>query len=110
MDYLIPSLIVNAATGLSLFALYSVVTRSERLQPGTVDSFDCPPAIDSSAETIASEQTTTQAKRSDTQPWHVKMLNSLSDVTDLLDCLEMHGIHQRKVEIINDNTFAVRWR
>jgi len=42
--------------------------------------------------------------------WRVKTVSTLSQVEDLLDSLEAHGVAHREVLAIGNNVFAVRWR
>ncbi|HET6573061.1 MAG TPA: hypothetical protein VFG68_05630 [Fimbriiglobus sp.] len=42
--------------------------------------------------------------------WHVATLANLSQVEDLLDCLEARGIAEREVVTLENDLFAVRWR
>ena len=110
MDLLLPSIIISIATGLTLVALFSVITRHETLQPGMVDSFGSVRSTDPSSDTISNEQAMIRTKINAGRAWQLKTLTNLSDVTDLLDQLEMHGIQQREVVALDDQTFAVRWR
>jgi len=45
-----------------------------------------------------------------TPEWRVRTVASLSQVEDLLDSLEAHGVKHREVLAIGNNVFAVRWR
>jgi hypothetical protein len=42
--------------------------------------------------------------------WQVATLANLSQVEDLLDSLEAHGVTEREVVTLQNNLFAVRWR
>jgi hypothetical protein len=42
--------------------------------------------------------------------WHVTSLKNLSEVEDLLDCLESQGYAEREVIVQGNDSFAVRWR
>jgi hypothetical protein len=42
--------------------------------------------------------------------WHSATVATLSDVEDLLDCLEANGVSEREVVSVQSNLFAVRWR
>jgi hypothetical protein len=44
------------------------------------------------------------------QDWHLATVATLSDVEDLLDCLEANGVSEREVVSVQNNMFAVRWR
>ncbi|OWK36502.1 hypothetical protein FRUB_09065 [Fimbriiglobus ruber] len=42
--------------------------------------------------------------------WKATTLHNLSQVEDLLDSLEMHGIADREVVALGNSTFIVRWK
>jgi hypothetical protein len=42
--------------------------------------------------------------------WQFATLSDLSEVEDMLDSLEAHGIVEREVVALDNNLFAVRWR
>jgi hypothetical protein len=42
--------------------------------------------------------------------WQIATLTTLSEVEDLLDCLEAHDVGEREVIALDNNRFAVRWR
>lgn len=109
MDLLLPSLVMSTAIGLTLIALFTIMTRNEPIQAGMVDSFGTVPSANPSSDTISSHQAMVQTKLNNNRNWQLKTLNNLSEVTDLLDQLEMHGIQQREVVVLDDETFAVRW-
>jgi hypothetical protein len=42
--------------------------------------------------------------------WFTTTLYSIEDVRDFLDSLEAHSVETREVSVVNDTTFAIRWR
>ena len=44
------------------------------------------------------------------RPWNERRLGDLTDVANLLDCLEAWGVPERKVFKRADGTFSVKWR
>jgi hypothetical protein len=42
--------------------------------------------------------------------WQERTLSDLTDVSDLLDCLESSGVNDRKLYTQTDGTFLVMWR
>jgi hypothetical protein len=42
--------------------------------------------------------------------WQFATVASLSEVEDLLDSLESHGVAEREVVTVQNNRFTVRWR
>ncbi|MFO0850087.1 MAG: hypothetical protein U0871_16255 [Gemmataceae bacterium] len=105
---LIPAVLLSAIAMTALAYLFAV--QLGVLQPGTVEPF-APGSADPSADTLAgySEvvQTVLDVNRVE---WQVATLHSLSDVEDLLDSLENHGVTERDVTALSNDTFAVRWR
>ena len=73
-----------------------------------------PPSLDPGADTVSAQdvvQTKLNAPaplKSDT--WATAQFSDLSQVEDMLDQLEAHGIEEREVEVLAADRFAVRWR
>ena len=44
------------------------------------------------------------------RPWNERRLGDLTDVANLLDCLEAWGVPDRKLFKRADGTFSVKWR
>jgi hypothetical protein len=107
--FLVPTVLVIVAATVSLVFVYAV--RVGVLQPGTVEPFDAPGTGDPSADTIAGHselvQTVLDTREAE---WHVTTLRSLSQVEDLLDSLENHGVEKREVIALSNDCFAVRWQ
>jgi hypothetical protein len=92
-------------------AAYAMATRTELLEPSTVDPFKGNDEHDPSADTLTglgAEVPTTPPTA--TGGWQVAVLANLSQVEDLLDSLESHGVAEREVVTLGGNCFAVRWR
>jgi hypothetical protein len=86
-----------------------VATRQDVLQPATANPFG-PGSANPSDDTIGSEQAVIQTVLMPQHEWQVATLSNLSQVEDLLDSLEAHGIAHREVHTLGDNVFAVRWK
>jgi hypothetical protein len=110
---------LSLSAGLTLFgalacvvAVYAMATRTDiLLDPATVDPFKDQEEHDPSADTLAglgAEVPTTPPAA--TGGWQLKVLSNLSQVEDLLDSLEAHGVAEREVVTLGGNCFAVRWR
>ncbi len=84
---------------------------STAYESAAVDYSGGQPSLDPGADTMP-----TNCSMSKTAPpannveWRVTTVASLSQVEDLLDSLEAHGIAHREVLAIGNNVFAVRWR
>lgn len=99
---------------LSLFAVVSVastilavaVANDPSLSPATVNPFAGPTAADPTAETLASAA----ADPTLAGDWKRAELHSLSEVEELLDLLEARRVRQREMDVVNNDTFVVRWR
>lgn len=106
---LVPAVLVTVAATVSLIFVFAV--RVGVLQPGTVEPFGVPGTTDPSADTIAGHselvQTVMEPKKAE---WYITTLRNLSQVEDLLDSLENHGIAEREVTALSNDCFAVRWR
>ena len=105
---LIPAVVFSAAAMTTLVYLFAV--QLGVLHPGTVDPF-APGSVDPADDTLDGHpqvvQTVLDPKRVE---WSLATLHSLAQVEDLLDCLENHGIAEREVTALSNDTFAVRWR
>ncbi len=44
------------------------------------------------------------------EEWQTATLHSLAEVEDLLDTLQSQGFDKREVSVVNNTTFAVRWK
>jgi hypothetical protein len=100
---LLPTLLL-AAAALSLVAAYSSRggVFAPVVQPGTADD---------TAETLAGGATGVMTVLNPPHTdWHMVTLHSLSEVEQLLDSLEAHGIAAREVTAVSNDTFTVRWK
>jgi len=101
--------------GLALAACLSVraiaVTSASRdgSLPSTVNPFAAG-ASDPAADTLQNEQAMVRTVLAPAHDWHVATLVSLTEVEDLLDSLESHGVRGGEVIAITDHCFAVRWK
>ena len=77
MDLLIPSVTVSITIGLTLLALFSIVTRPNPIHAGVVDSFGSATSTDPSAETISTEQGMIPTKFHQGRAWQLKTLTNL---------------------------------
>ena len=87
----------------------TVVSRHDVLHPATVNPFT-PGVADPSSDTIQNDQAMVQTVLAPAHDWQVATFVSLSEVEDLLDSLEAHGIERREVIALTDRCFAVRWK
>jgi hypothetical protein len=72
--------------------------------PGIVYPFA--PAKRTVADTLTSDAETVFAD----DGWSVATLTRLSEVEDLLDCLEAHSVSEREVRVVGNSNFRVRWK
>lgn len=89
-------------TGLGVVVFGAVVM----LKPSSVVYPFAPRKVDPSADTMAGEAETVFAD----DGWTVITLTSLSEVEDLLDCLEAQKFAQREVRVMGNSRFRVRWK
>ncbi len=107
-------LVAAAAILVTLFAVLTAHTGA--LNPAVVDPFaPASPATDPSADTISGGGSLVRTafappSAAGATGWQVATLSSLSDVEDLLDSLEVHGVRDREVVTVTDDQFAVRWK
>ncbi len=101
---LLPTVVLTAAAVMSLVAVYTV--RVGVFAPVAEPAFDLAGA-DTLIGAGAMVQTVISPQKSE---WHTATLHSLTEVEDLLDSLEAHGIATREVTAVNSGTFAVRWK
>jgi hypothetical protein len=106
ISLLLPMIVVTTAAALSLVAVYAVkagvFSPAVEPQPGLADP---------SAVTLAGSgelvRTVLNPPRAE---WQSATLHSLAEVENLLDSLEAHGVMNREVSVVNNGTFAVRWK
>ena len=104
LSLLLPTAILTAAAVMSLVALYAV--RAGVFAPVA----EAGPSL-TSADTVIGAGELVRTVISPRQPeWHTATLHSLTEVENLLDSLEAHGIASREVQVVNGGTFAVRWK
>jgi hypothetical protein len=68
------------------------------------------PALKSDADTLPLSASVEATPPPAAAEWHIATVATLSDVEDLLDCLEANGVCEREVVSLQNNLFAVRWR
>src|SRR4051812_14710278 len=108
LSLLLPSIAVSAAAVLSLTAVYAV--RAGVFAPVAEPEL-AQGASDPTAITLPTSQAMVQTVLQPRPPeWQTATLHSLSEVEDLLDSLEAHGILSREVSVVNGTTFDVRWK
>ncbi len=109
LSILLPTAVLTAAAVMSLFAVFAskVGVFAPVAEPQLV-----PGASDPSTDTLAgsSEMVKTVLIPPRKPEWQTATLHSMADVEDLLDSLEAHGVASREVSVVNNNTFAVRWK
>jgi hypothetical protein len=107
--------IIVALALFTLFALMAmavaaaVVSRQDVLHSATVNPF-APGIAGPSADTMQNDQAMVQTVMAPLHDWEVATFADLTQVEDLLDCLEAHGVATREVIAVTDNCFAVRWK
>lgn len=107
LSIMLPTAVLTAAAVLSLLAVFAV--RAGVFAP--VPETSVPGVSDPSSVTLANSSELVQTVLTPRQPeWQSTTLHSLTDVEDLLDSLEAHGVVSREVTVVNSGTFAVRWR
>lgn len=102
-----------AALG-ALAAMLGVCAMAVATQATPAVEHALPPSLDPTADTV-SAQDVVRTKLNDPAPlksdtWTTAQFSDLSQVEDMLDYLEAHGIGEREVEVISADRFAVRWR
>ena len=107
---LFPLALATVITLLTVSVLAVVATRQAVLQPSTVDPFSAPRITDPSAETLAGNSEMVKTVLNTPNEWNVATLHNLTDVEEMLDCLEAHGIQSREVITLSEDCFAVRWK
>jgi len=105
MLILIASLALVACLSISAVA----ATSSGGVHPSTVNPFSAG-VPDPSADTIQNEQAMIRTVLAPAHDWQVATFVSLSEVEDLLDSLEAHGVQGGEVIAVTDHCFAVRWK
>ena len=101
---LLPTVVLTAAAVMSLVAVYTV-------KAGVFAPAAEPALSLAGADTMIGAGSLVQTVISPPKPeWHMATLHSLTEVEDLLDSLEAHGIATREVTAVNSGTFAVRWK
>jgi len=108
MTLLVPVTLVSLLAFVAM-AMSAVVSRRDVLHPATVDPF-VPGVADPASDTIANDQAMVQTVLAPAHDWQVATFADLSQVEDLLDSLEAHGVMTREVIVVTDNCFAVRWK
>ncbi len=95
-------------TVVGLAILCIVATNDPTLIPATVNPFGgISHFSDPSAVTMPSSHSHESTMLGD---WQTVELNRLSEVEDLLDSLENSSVRHREFQVLNNNTFVVRWR
>ena len=108
LSLLLPTAVLSAAAVMSLVAVFAVKAgvfapvAEPQLVPGTSD-----PSTETLAGSCEMVKTAFLPRQSE---WQTATLHSMADVEDLLDSLEAHGVSSREVSVVNNNTFAVRWK
>lgn len=68
---------------------------------------DCDPGLESDESSIfTSESATDDSELSD---WHERIFDDITEVAELLDCLEVWAVDERKLYTIGQGLFLVRW-
>ncbi len=106
---IVPVALMTLVALLAMALATSVVSRLDTLHPATVNPF-APSIADPSSDTISGDQSMVQTVLAPAHDWQVATFANLSQVEDLLDSLESHGIHSREVIVLTDHCFAVRWK
>ena len=99
-----------AASIVTLVVLYAIATRTDAVPAGVVDPFQPAVGSDPSADTLPTGCAMSKTTPPTATDWQVTTLTNLSQVEDLLDCLEANGFAEREVLTLGNATFAVRWR
>ncbi|MGL6074455.1 MAG: hypothetical protein ACRC8S_09875 [Fimbriiglobus sp.] len=99
--------LLTVLTMIAITVAAMVTTREETL--ATASPF-APGTSAPSEDTVGGEQAIVQTVLVGKSDWQIATLSSLSDVEDMLDSLEAHGIENREVHCLANNVFAVRWK
>lgn len=109
MTILLPLALLTLLALMALTIVAVAVTRQDVLLPATVNPF-APSVADPTADTVGGNEAMVQTVLAPQHDWQVATLSNLSQVEDLLDSLENHGVTTREVVVLTDNCFAVRWK
>lgn len=91
-------------TLLATFVVAIIGVAAMTKHPGIVYPFA--PAKRTVADTLTADADTVFAD----DGWSVATVSRLSEVEDLLDCLEAHSVREREVRVLGNNSFRVRWK
>ena len=86
-------------------ALYAVTLRAG--SPALASEQTAIGLGDVAAETLAYGNQPQAANRTE---WRMTTVSDLTDVEDLLDCLENQGVTESELVVLGNSCFAVRWR
>jgi len=105
-------ILAGAAAGLlgCLMLWILQIATTENLAPATVDPFAGANQGRSSSDTVPMTDAMAQTVLPPKSDWQTQQLASLTDVEDLLDYLDVHGVETREVVILGDACFQVRWK
>ena len=109
MTFLVPLALFNLFVLMAMTVAAVAVTRQDVLHPATVNPF-APGIADPSADTLQNDQAMVQTVMAPVHDWEVATFADLTQVEDLLDSLEAHGVATREVIAVTDHCFAVRWK
>ena len=110
MMTIIVALALSVLFALMVMAVAVAVTsRQDVLHPATVNPF-APGIADPSSDTMQNDQAMAQTVLAPAHDWEVATFDDLTQVEDLLDSLEAHGVATREVIAVTDHCFAVRWK
>ena len=108
LTLMLPTVVLTAAAVISLVAVFAV--KAGVFAP-VADPQLTPGVSDPTSVTLAGSSELVRTVLAPRQPeWQTATLHSLADVEDLLDSLESHGVASREVTVVNNSTFAVRWK
>lgn len=103
MTAIVISLALVSLVAVAGLAASAIIGRHD----GRVNPF-LPGVADPSADTLCGEAATQTVFMESV--WQSTVVTSLSRATDLLDSLEAHGVREREVVTLADESFVVRWR
>jgi hypothetical protein len=109
-DFLLVTVLTAATSIMMLVALCATATRTDAVPAGVVDPFQPATGSDPSIDTLPTGCPRSKLDPPTATDWQVATLTNLSQVEDLLDCLEANGFAQREVLTLGNSSFAVRWR
>jgi hypothetical protein len=107
---LLATVLTAAASIVTLVVLYAVATRPDAVPSGVVDPFQPATGSDPSADTLPTGCAMSKTTPPAASEWQITTVTNLSQVEDLLDCLEAQGFAEREVLTLGNSSFAVRWR